>query len=120
MLFPLLPVSLLGAASAILSFSSISNMLEMYNTVGRHQRLTSVAISSSSAASILTEAKTWISVDEAVLELRKMPRRELIQLYLECRSDEAFGVFNAARENISYDGYLLDNGPVLVSNLQRK
>lgn len=95
-------------------------MIEMYHTVGRHRRLTSGAIPSSSANGplpILSKAKVWKTVDEAVSELQKMPRRELIRLYLECRSDETFDVFNAARESISYDGYLLDNGP-LVSNMQ--
>lgn len=41
-----------------------------------------------------------------------MPRRELIHLFLDC---DAFGKGNLFKNGITtYDGYLLDNGPILV------
>jgi hypothetical protein len=105
------PVSLLGAAAAVLSFSSISNMVEMYHAVGQHHRRSAPVEGLSPP--ILSKLQKWKSVDDSVTELQKMSRREIIQLYLECDSGDTSALFNTKKENI-YDGYLLDNGPILV------
>ena len=118
MMFPA-PASLLGAAAAILSFSSVSNIAEMYQTVGKHQRLSSASAAASNASrapsSVLAESKDWKSVEEGLTQLQRMSRRELIELYLNCDSDDTLKLFNNAKQSKVYDGYLLDNGPVLVS-----
>lgn len=63
-----------------------------------------------------TNTKHWKSVDEGLSELQKMSRRQLIQLFLECKSQEtmSFNSGDASEETVVYDGYLLNNGPVLV------
>lgn len=107
------PASFLGAAAAVLSFPSISNMAEMYCMAGKYQRLSSTALQPTS--SFLSKTKEWKSVDEGLAELQGMKRRDLIQLYFECDSDDTIAMLSNVVKRKSYDGYLLDNGPVLVS-----
>jgi hypothetical protein len=109
----LAPASFLGAAAAVLSLSSISNMAEMYSMAGKYQRRSATPMQPPSMA--LSKAKEWKSIDEGLAELQCMKRRDLIQLYLECDSGDTVAMFNNAMKRRSYDGYLLDNGPVLVS-----
>jgi len=109
MMFPT-PVSFIGAAAAVLSFSSMSNMVEMYHAVWKHKSVTETP-----KPSMVTKRSEWKSPDDALLNLQKMSRRELIQLYLECDKGDTAAFFGGNSKRKAYDGYLLDNGPVLVS-----
>lgn len=118
----LLPISLLGGAAAILSFSSLSNMAQTYFAVKQHHNNISVSTRKSSAANtaqsiyVADRMKKWKSVDEGLDELRRMSRRELVELYLELESVNCtLKMFRNAKRDTRFDGYLLDNGPILVS-----
>jgi hypothetical protein len=117
--------ALVGAAAAVLSFSSVTNMVEMYQTSRQHHQGLAPSTQSSAnhdegmsrgSISLAAKAKQWKSVSEGLSELRKMPRRELIQLFLQCENPDSLALFNhdANNQNVAYDGYLLDNGPILV------
>eukprot|EP00804_Cyclotella_cryptica_P001960 CCRYP_007385-RA/>CCRYP_007385-RA protein AED:0.01 eAED:0.01 QI:41/1/1/1/1/1/2/2078/257 len=114
----------MGAVAAALCFSSFMNMIEMYQTLQQHhQRLPPSSQSathnermSRASVSLPTNAKQWKSVSECLTELREMPRRELIELFLQCENPKSLAFFhrNANKQNMVYDGYLLDNGPILT------
>ncbi|KAL7476485.1 hypothetical protein ACHAW6_002341 [Cyclotella cf. meneghiniana] len=124
MVFPALASSM-GAAAAVLCFSSVSNMFEMYQTLQQHHQCLAPSTQSSAthdegmsraSISLAAKARKWKSVSEGLTELRKMPRRELIQLFLQCENTESLELFNhdANQQNAVYDGYLLNNGPILT------
>lgn len=124
MVFPALASSM-GAAAAVLCFSSVSNMFEMYQTLQQHHQCLAPSTQSSAthdegmsraSISLAAKARKWKSVSEGLTELRKMPRRELIQLFLQCENTESLALFNhdTNQQHAVYDGYLLNNGPILV------
>ena len=60
-------------------------------------------------------------MDEAAMELSSMKKRELVRLFLHCERNLAFcnsGIKESeGKVNddwAGYDGYLLDNGPILT------
>ena len=95
-------------------------MAETYRAAMQHHDIFSGSARTTSTANavpnVTNKVKKWKSIDEGLEELRKMSRRELIQLYLELECDDCtLKPFSDAKRDKSYDGYLLDNGPVLVS-----
>ena len=87
-------------------------MYETYALVQQHSRWLSLPASSPPAVS-----QTWKSTDETGEGLSKMKRQELLELFLryDCPlvSDVLFSDDSA--HEWDYDGYILDNGPILVS-----
>ena len=127
-----------GAATVLLSSASLFNMYEMHSLVQQHPRY-------QNEQKIMQSALSSLSIHEAKIALQQMSRKELIQLFLECDAptyaNGAFCCFNDDnhRENdddmnggsnnstngekISIasswkcDGFLLDNGRILVRNI---
>ncbi|KAL3805740.1 hypothetical protein ACHAW5_003820 [Stephanodiscus triporus] len=112
-----------GATALILSVASISNICETRAIVQQHRqgrRLDSWPQSSPPAP----PKKSWKSTDEAVAGLSGMNRKELVELFLRCdppsdARELAFEDDGDEREEGGggcwvYDGYLLDNGPILT------
>lgn len=109
-----------GAATFLLSAASLSNVYEMHSTVSQHQlhqrqlegsRSTSTVSSASMTSQILERTRQWKTTVDARIGLQNMSRQDLIQLFLQCETpslDELSGY--------TCDGYLLDNGPILVSS----
>ncbi len=97
-----------GMVTGILSFASIYNMYEMQSIVAgqRNEHI--------SCSSLLTRVNEWKSINEVTINLKKMSRRELIELYLEC--DPPGEEFHLTDSAWVCDGYLLGNGPILVSD----
>lgn len=114
----------IGAATVILSAASISNIYETYSLVQMHQQnqllmpsppssLSEVVAPSSSIIS-----SKWKTIDEAVHDLSNMKKRDLVELFLHCDAPDIMSDIrfcsNDDGKNWRYDGYLLDNGPILT------
>lgn len=96
-----------GFATVVLSSCSIYNMYEMQSIVDSQR---TEQTSFSFLLNMLNDCK---SIDDATSKLKKMTRSELIELYLGCDApDEEFQLKDDAWK---CDGYLLENGPILVS-----
>jgi len=104
----------------------MSNMYETYALVQHHRHpsphsssSSAAALSSSSLASsppaVVSKAKAWRTIDDALEGLENMKKKDLVELFLHCNSpsisDLAFG---DGEQEMRYDGYLLDNGPILT------
>ena len=83
-------------------------MYETYALVQQYRQPLSLPSSSSLA-------KTWKSTDEALEGLRKMKKKDLVELFLHCEPPAKSELaFSDGEQDWRYDGYLLDNGPILV------
>lgn len=93
-------------------------MYEMFTLARRHNRKQSPQISSPLNSDMMSQAASWKSLDEAIGELRTMKRKDLISLFLDCEhpdvNDLAVTSQQTNEDDWVYDGYLLDNGPILV------
>jgi hypothetical protein len=99
--------------------ASVYNMYEMFALARRHNRKQSPQISSPLLNSdMMSQAASWESLDEAIDELQTMKRKDLITLFLDCEhpdiNDLAVTSEKTNEDDWVYDGYLLDNGPILV------
>jgi len=98
--------------------ASVYNMYEMFALARRHNRKQSPQISSPLNSDMMSQAASWESLDEAIEELRTMKRKDLISLFLDCEhpgiNDLAVTSEKTNEDDWVYDGYLLDNGPILV------
>ena len=90
----------------------------MFTLARRHNRKRSLQISSPLNSDMMSQAASWKSLDEAIDELRTMKRKDLISLFLDCEhpdiNDLAVVSQQTTGNDCVYDGYLLDNGPILV------
>ena len=90
----------------------------MFTLARRHNRKRSPQISSPLNSDMMSQAVSWESLDEAIDELRTMKRKDLISLFLDCEhpdiNDLAVTSEKTNEDDWVYDGYLLDNGPILV------
>lgn len=90
----------------------------MFTLARRHNRKRSLQISSPLNSDMMSQAASWKSLDEAIDELRTMKRKDLISLFLDCENpdinDLAVTSQQTNEDDWVYDGYLLDNGPILV------
>ena len=84
-------------------------MYDTYSLVQQGRRPTPRTSSSPSPSPDLA----WASAEEAVAGLATMTRRELVALFLRCAPPAPSELANGDAAG-SYDGRLLDNGPVLV------
>ena len=107
-----------GAATVILSAASVSNVYETYSLVRQRRRqLQQTPPESPSHPPSVAQTEGWASADEAVEGLSRMKKRDLVELFMHCDSPETSGLaFCDEGEGWRYDGYLLDNGPILVSD----
>ena len=97
-----------GVATIILSSASVSNMYETYAIVKQHKRQLQISSPSSSC---------WETIDEAVNGLSNMKKKELIELFIHCNPPDLDTDLVCYHQGGGwvYEGYLLDNGPILVS-----
>lgn len=100
-----------GAATVVLSAASISNIVDTYSLVRRHNQQEQLQ----SSKAHLEAAAPWTSVDEAVDALTNMKKKDLVELFLRCEPPSDLGYIDD-EECWLYDGYLLDVGPILVSS----
>ena len=109
-------------ATILLSAASVSNMYETYAIVKQHTRQLQLSSSSSSSSpqlipEVVSKSRCWKTIDEAVNGLSNMKKKELVELFLHCNNpdlDTELVCYHQGGGWI-YDGYLLDNGPILVS-----
>lgn len=91
----------------------------MFALARRHNRKQSPQISSPLNSDMMSQAASWESLDEAIEELRTMKRKDLISLFLDCEhpgiNDLAVTSEKTNEDDWVYDGYLLDNGPILTT-----
>ena len=69
---------------------------------------------------MMRQVASWESLDEAIDELQTMKRKALISLFLDCEHPDINDLAAVSQQTNGngwvYDGYLLDNGPILVRN----
>ena len=103
----MLPQLVLVGGTAILSSASIFNIYETYSLIkGYPQQLQS--------SDVVSKRNKWKTTDEAVNGLSNMKKKELIELYLQCEPPDLPSDISYYNDKYQYDGYLLDNGPVLT------
>jgi len=115
MIIMMLPQLVLVGGTVILSSASIFNIYETYSLIkGYPQQLQSTSI-----PDVVSKRNKWKTTDEAVNGLSNMKKKELVELYLQCEppdlSSDISYYNNKKGYQYQYDGYLLDNGPVLTS-----
>lgn len=110
-----------GVATIILSSASVSNMYETYAIVKQHKRQLQISSPSPSSpqlkSEVVSKSRCWETIDEAVNGLSNMKKKELIELFIHCNPpdlDKDLVCYHLGGGWV-YDGYLLDNGPILVS-----
>ena len=118
MMLPMTSVTAAAAGAAVLlSGASMSNMYEMF-TLSRSYENKILAMQTPVASDVTMRAANWKSIDEAVHELQKMSRRDLISLYLDCEHPNVNNLAVTSEQTkdnwVYYDGHLLSNGPILV------
>ena len=106
-------------ATILLSAASVSNMYETYAIVKQHTRQLQLSSSSSSPQlpEVVSKSRCWKTIDEAINGLSNMKKKELVELFLNCNHpdlDTELVCYHQGGGWI-YDGYSLDNGPILVS-----
>jgi len=111
----MLPQLVLVGGTVILSSASIFNIYETYSLIKGYPQQLQL---SSTIPEVVSKRNKWKTTDEAVHELSNMKKKELVDLYLQCEppdlsSDIAY--YNDKKGyQYQYDGYLLDNGPILT------
>ena len=109
-----------GAVTVILSSASLSNVYDTYSlaTQYRQQFDSPLSVSEGSVpVPAVSTSKTWKSVDEAVHGLTDMNRRELKELFVHCEPPDVASDLLFTDDGWRYEGTLLDNGPILVSDV---
>lgn len=127
-----LAIAAAGATTIILSAASMSNMYETYSLVQHHKkRLMSSpstlsaaskrrALPPSSPSSAASKYQTWTTIDEALVGLKNMKKRDLLDVFLHCDPPAISDLGISSDDDdegeggTRYDGYLLDNGPILT------
>ena len=108
-----------GVATIILSSASVSNMYETYAIVKQHKRQLHISSPSSPQlkSQVVSKSRCWETIDEAVNGLSNMKKKELIELFIHCNPPDLDTDLVCYHQGGGwvYEGYLLDNGPILVS-----
>ncbi|KAL7548505.1 hypothetical protein ACHAWF_011797 [Thalassiosira exigua] len=111
-------IAAVGTASVVLSYASISNIYETYALVQQRRQQLQLSRDATLRSSAVSEATAWKSADECLEGLLKMSRKDLVDLFLHCEApdvrDLAFIDGVDADQHWEYDGFLLDNGPILT------
>jgi len=111
----MLPQLVLVGGTVILSSASIFNIYETYSLIKGYPQQLQL---STSIPDVVLKRNKWKTTDEAVNGLSNMKKKELVELYLQCEppdlSSDISYYNNKKGCQYQYDGYLLDNGPVLT------
>lgn len=101
MLSPLLAQAVIGGAVFLLSSASVNNVYETYSLIQMRK--------DDGPASIGLPPCAWGSREEALDDLQAMSKRQLVEAFMQCDEPSTSDL-----DGCVYDGFLLENGPVLV------
>ena len=101
MLSPLLAQAVIGGAVFLLSSASVNNVYETYSLIQMRK--------DDGPASIGLPPCAWGSREEALDDLQAMSKRQLVEAFMQCEEPSPSDL-----DGCVYDGFLLENGPVLV------
>ena len=86
----------------LLSSASVNNVYETYSQIQQMRK-------DDGPASIGLPPCAWGSREEALDDLQAMSKRQLVEAFMQCEEPSPSDL-----DGCVYDGFLLENGPVLV------